>query len=81
MAGYAGAVRPGGAAEAPLCRMAEHIPAILWSTDRHLRITSCLGAGLATVNLHPDQAVGMTLVLPANPPNAEGENHGEDPGC
>ena len=37
------------------------LPAILWTTDRELRITSSLGAGLQKLNLEPGQVVGMKL--------------------
>ena len=47
--------------EASLQLMIEQIPAILWTTDRDLRITSSLGAGLAALGLEPNQLVGMTF--------------------
>lgn len=37
------------------------IPAVLWSTDTELRFTSSLGAGLAGLNLQPNQVAGMSL--------------------
>ncbi|MGH7454027.1 MAG: PAS domain-containing protein, partial [bacterium] len=41
--------------------MVEQLPAILWTTDAELRITSSVGAGLTTLNLMPNQTDGMTL--------------------
>jgi len=41
--------------------MAEQLPALLWTTDAGLRITSSVGAGLAALNLQPNQTDGMTL--------------------
>jgi PAS domain S-box-containing protein len=35
--------------------------AVLWTTDRDLRFTSSRGAGLAALDLLPDQVVGQTL--------------------
>jgi PAS domain S-box-containing protein len=55
---------------------AEQVPAVVWTTDTRLRITSSLGAGLAALNERPDQYVGHNLcdVLrtedPAYPPLA-----------
>jgi PAS domain-containing protein len=37
------------------------MPAVLWSTDRDLRITSSTGAGLAFMGHRPGQYVGFTL--------------------
>jgi two-component system cell cycle sensor histidine kinase/response regulator CckA len=39
----------------------ERMPAVLWTTDRNLRITFFAGAGLAAPDWHPDQMVGVTL--------------------
>ncbi len=39
----------------------EQMPAVLWTTDTELRFTSSVGAGLAALNLRPNQVVGMTL--------------------
>ncbi len=41
--------------------LVEQMPAILWSTDPELRITSVLGAGLAPLNLRADDVVGTPL--------------------
>ncbi len=46
---------------ARLRRLVNQVPAILWTTDRELRFTSSVGAGLARLNLVPGQVVGMTL--------------------
>lgn len=37
------------------------VPAIIWTTDRELKIASALGAGLQLLNLDPQQIVGKTL--------------------
>ncbi len=37
------------------------IPAILWTTDRSLKFTSSMGAGLEALGLESDQVVGMSL--------------------
>ena len=37
------------------------VPATVWTTDRDLRLTRSLGAGLGALNLAPDQVVGMSL--------------------
>lgn len=47
--------------EAGLRRLVEHIPALVWTTDDALRLTSFLGAGLAVLGLRPNQFVGMSL--------------------
>jgi PAS domain S-box-containing protein len=41
--------------------LTEQTPAILWTTDRELRILSGLGAGLAGLNLKPGQLNGTSL--------------------
>jgi PAS domain S-box-containing protein len=38
-----------------------YVPAITWTTDAALRITSLAGAGLATLALDPDRMRGVTL--------------------
>ena len=38
-----------------------HVPAIIWTTDRALEITSVLGTGLQLLNLDPRQIVGKSL--------------------
>jgi PAS domain S-box-containing protein len=47
--------------EARLRLLLEQLPAIIWTTDSELRYTSASGAGLAAINLQPDQLVGMSL--------------------
>ncbi|HTQ79873.1 MAG TPA: PAS domain-containing protein, partial [Thermoanaerobaculia bacterium] len=37
------------------------IPALFWTTDRDLRLTTSLGRGLAALDLAPDQTRGLTL--------------------
>jgi PAS domain S-box-containing protein len=37
------------------------LPVVLWTTGRELRLTSCLGSGLAGVGIRPDEAVGATV--------------------
>jgi CheY-like chemotaxis protein len=39
-----------------------HVPAIVWTTDLVLKITSAMGAGIKLLNLDPLQIVGKTLV-------------------
>jgi serine phosphatase RsbU (regulator of sigma subunit)/CheY-like chemotaxis protein len=41
-----------------VCR---HVPAIIWTTNRELKITSAVGAGLQLLSLDPRQIVGKTL--------------------
>jgi PAS domain S-box-containing protein len=41
--------------------MIEKMPAVLWSTDRELRYTSSVGAGLEAVQLRPNEVVGKSL--------------------
>lgn len=38
-----------------------HVPAIIWTTDHALKITSAVGAGLQLLNLEPQTIVGKTL--------------------
>lgn len=47
--------------EARIEFLIEQMPAILWSTDTNLVITSSLGAGLTSLNLKPNETVGMRL--------------------
>jgi PAS domain S-box-containing protein len=47
--------------QARLRTMLEQTPAILWTTDRELRFTSCDGAGLAALGSQPGAMVGTTL--------------------
>ncbi|MCA9072575.1 MAG: response regulator, partial [Planctomycetaceae bacterium] len=41
--------------------LTNQLPAVLWTTDLDLKITSSLGAGLGRLNLLPGQVVGMTI--------------------
>jgi|SRR5579875_529104 len=47
--------------EARLRVLIEQLPAIVWTTDRELRFTSSLGAGLARLGLKPNEVVGLSL--------------------
>jgi PAS domain-containing protein len=39
----------------------DQIPAIVWTTSRQLRFTSCLGNGLMLLGLGPNQVVGTPV--------------------
>lgn len=41
--------------------MIEKMPAVLWSTDRELRFTSSVGAGLEALHLRPNEIVGKSI--------------------
>ncbi len=47
--------------EAQLRVLVEQLPAVLWTVDRDLRFTSCVGAGLARLGLKPNEIVGKSL--------------------
>jgi len=47
--------------EARLRVLIEQLPAVLWTTDRELRFTSSVGAGLARLGLKPQEVVGKSL--------------------
>ena len=49
------------ASESRLRLVLDQAPAILWTTDVELRITSGSGAGLASLNLDPTTIVGKTI--------------------
>lgn len=49
------------ASEARLRMFVQQVPAIIWSVDAELRITSVQGAGLASVGVKPDEHVGSTV--------------------
>ncbi len=49
------------ASEARLRMFIQQVPAIIWSVDAELRITSVQGAGLAAVGLKPDEHVGSKV--------------------
>jgi PAS domain S-box-containing protein len=73
------------ATEARLRLLRDQVPAAVWTTDRQLRFTSALGAGLTVLGLHPRQSIGLSLAEhfqtedPANVPAAAAERalHGE----
>ena len=46
---------------ARLSMIIEKMPAVLWTTDKDLRFTSSVGAGLANIGLRPNQIAGLTL--------------------
>jgi PAS domain S-box-containing protein len=48
--------------EAHLRLVVAQMPAILWTTDARLQITSTMGAGLAAVGLQPNEIVGLTML-------------------
>jgi len=48
--------------ETRLRMLVDQMPAVLWTTDRELRFTSSVGAGLARLALRPNQVVGQTLL-------------------
>lgn len=59
--------------EARLRLLAERVPAILWTADAQLRMTSGMGAGLAAVSVRPDQFKGARLAeLSDDPEWADG---------
>jgi diguanylate cyclase (GGDEF)-like protein/PAS domain S-box-containing protein len=47
--------------EARLRLVIDQVPAVLWSTDRELRFTMLLGAGLKSLDLAAEQAIGQHL--------------------
>ena len=47
--------------ESAIDLLANQMPAVLWSTDRDLRITSSMGKALAAMGQRPDEVVGVTL--------------------
>src|SRR5262249_35287494 len=50
------------AKEAHLHMLLGQVPAIIWTTDTELSITSLVGGGLAATGLDPQEIVGMTLL-------------------
>ena len=46
--------------EARLNLVVSQLPAVLWSTDKELRFTSHMGAGLRVLGIGPNQLVGKT---------------------
>jgi PAS domain S-box-containing protein len=57
--------------EAHLRLLVEQMPAILWTTDTQLRITSTVGAGLAGVDLQPTEVIGMSMRETLGPDDPE----------
>jgi PAS domain S-box-containing protein len=49
------------ASDIRLHALIEQLPAVLWTTDRDMRFTSALGAGLARLGLRPNELVGRPL--------------------
>jgi signal transduction histidine kinase len=47
--------------EVPNWPILEELPTLVWATDRELRFTSFLGAGLTSLNLRPELVVGKSL--------------------
>ncbi|MGD8859645.1 MAG: histidine kinase dimerization/phospho-acceptor domain-containing protein [Myxococcales bacterium] len=52
---------PSAERDALLRALAGQLPAVLWTTDRDLRFTSSMGAGLAALGLEPNEVVGVSL--------------------
>jgi PAS domain S-box-containing protein len=50
------------AREAHLRLVVEQMPAILWTTDRSLRITSTKGAGLAALRVRAEELIGVSML-------------------
>jgi PAS domain S-box-containing protein len=48
--------------ETYLRMVVEQMPAILWTTDMNLQITSTIGAGLAAVHLQARELIGMSML-------------------
>jgi two-component system cell cycle sensor histidine kinase/response regulator CckA len=48
--------------EARLRVLVEQLPAVLWTVDKNLRFTSCLGAGLTRLGLKPNELAGRSLL-------------------
>jgi PAS domain S-box-containing protein len=57
--------------EARLRLLLEQVPAILWTTDTQLQITSSVGAGMTTHGMRPNETVGRSLtdLLGTSDPN------------
>jgi len=55
-----------------LLLLVEKIPAVLWTTNPDLRLTSLAGAGLAAMNIRPEDYIGVCLndFLPCHEPDA-----------
>jgi len=48
-------------ASAKLRSLVEAIPAVLWTTDLDLRVSSLAGAGLQALNVRPEQFIGLPV--------------------
>src|SRR5262249_34835677 len=59
------------AREAHLRLIVEQMPAILWTTDKRLHITSILGAGLATLEVRPEELIGLSMLECLDSENVE----------
>jgi PAS domain S-box-containing protein len=46
---------------ARLAVMVERMPAVLWTADAQLQISSAMGAGLEALGFHPREAVGLSV--------------------
>ncbi len=53
----------------------QQVPAVLWTTDEHLRFTSSLGAGLLALGLAPNQVVGLSVEQFLGPDSPALERH------
>ncbi|MDB4982944.1 MAG: Sensor protein, partial [Myxococcales bacterium] len=49
------------AADIRLAFVTHQLPSIVWTTDRDLRLTSAIGAGLVPLNIDPERVVGLRL--------------------
>jgi PAS domain S-box-containing protein len=49
------------ASESKLRLLRDQVPAAIWTTDKDLRFTGALGAGLAALGLDPAQSIGVSL--------------------
>jgi signal transduction histidine kinase/CheY-like chemotaxis protein len=49
------------AADIRLAFVTHQLPSIVWTTDRDLRLTSAIGAGLVPLNINPERVVGLRL--------------------
>src|SRR5262249_10892550 len=49
------------AADMRLSFVTHQLPSILWTTDRDLRVTSAIGAGLDALGISPERVVGRRL--------------------
>lgn len=60
--------------EARLRLLVSQIPAMVWTTDRQLRVTSIAGAGLQALNLKPEDLEGRFLHEVIEPEDDDGES-------